>query len=96
MSVAYLTEVGDAQHKADGVENIGLSCAIEAGDGVELGIERTDHCALCVRLEAVKDNFLWVEMRTREQHSEHQQHEGGTHLDVHDSSAENNGFAKEL
>jgi hypothetical protein len=34
-----LGEVGDAEDEADGVEDVGFAGAVEAGDGVEVGIE---------------------------------------------------------
>ena len=51
-----LRKVGDAQHEADGVENVGLAAAVEASDGVELGVEARDLRARSVRLEAVQHN----------------------------------------
>lgn len=31
----HVTQVGDAQEEADGIQDVGLATAVEAGDGVE-------------------------------------------------------------
>lgn len=48
--------VGDAQHEADGVQDVGLATAVEASDGVEAFVPSRDHGAHRVRLEAL---LLW-------------------------------------
>ena len=53
-----MAEVGDAEEEADGVEDVGLAGAVEAGDGVKLGVEAGDLGALAVRLEAVDHHAL--------------------------------------
>jgi hypothetical protein len=34
-----LTEIGNAQHKANGIENIGFTRSIQTGNGIKVGIE---------------------------------------------------------
>jgi hypothetical protein len=60
VGVAYLAQTGNAKHKADGVENVGLATSIQTRDGVEIGIEARDDGAIGVRLEAVEDDFFDV------------------------------------
>ena len=55
-----LRQVGDAQHEADGVQDVGLAGAVEPGDGIEKGVEARHHRALGVALEAVHHNLLNV------------------------------------
>jgi len=57
---AHLTQVCNAQHKTDGVQDVGLSTAIQARDGVEVGIKIGHHDPLGVRLEALDGDFLDV------------------------------------
>ena len=47
-----LLQARDAEDKADRVQNVGLSRAVQARDGVESGVEPLYHCALCVRLHS--------------------------------------------
>jgi hypothetical protein len=47
-----LLQARDAEDKADRVQNVGLSRAVQARDGVEGGVESLNHCALCVRLHS--------------------------------------------
>lgn len=55
-----LLQVGDAQHEADGVEDVGLAGAVEAGDGVEEGVEARDDGPGGVGLEALQADLLDV------------------------------------
>ena len=55
---ADLAEVGDAEDEADGVEDVALAAAVEAGDGIEEGVKARHHRALLVRLEAVDNHLL--------------------------------------
>ena len=54
---ADLAEVGDAEHEADGVEDVGLSAPVQAGHGVELGVPAGDDRPVRVRLEAIEDDL---------------------------------------
>ena len=55
-----LGEVGDAQHEADGVKDVGLATAIQPSDRVEVAI-KLGHCyPLCIGLEAVYGYFLYI------------------------------------
>jgi hypothetical protein len=58
--MSYLTQVGDAQYKADGVQNVGFSATIQACDGVEIRIEVGHHNPLGIGLEPFNGNFLDV------------------------------------
>jgi hypothetical protein len=53
-----LTQVGNAEHKADGVQNVALSTAIQTSNGIELGIPLRNDCSGCIRLEAFQHDFL--------------------------------------
>lgn len=55
-----LLQIGDAQHEADGIENVGLAGAVEAGYGVEEGIEARDYRPRRVGLEAFQAYLLYV------------------------------------
>jgi hypothetical protein len=54
----YLSEIRNAEHEADGVENVALARAVEARDGVELLVEARHDSARAVALEAVQNNFF--------------------------------------
>ena len=51
-------QVGDAEHEADGVEDVGFATAVESRDGVELRVKTGNHCPLGVRLEPVDDDLF--------------------------------------
>ena len=51
-------EVGDAHEEADGVQDVALAGAVEAGDSVEGRVEAIDLDPLAVRLEAVDHDRL--------------------------------------
>jgi hypothetical protein len=55
-----LREVGDPQHEADGVQDVTLAGAVQAGDGVEQGVERGHDRALRVGLEPIDAHLLDV------------------------------------
>ena len=55
-----LPQIGNAQHKADGVKNVGLAGTIKAGDGIEVGIEARDDRASGVGFEALQADVLYV------------------------------------
>ncbi|PON56293.1 hypothetical protein PanWU01x14_183050, partial [Parasponia andersonii] len=55
-----LLQIGDAQHEADGVEDVGLSGAVEARDSVEEWVETRDDGPRRVRLETLQANLLYV------------------------------------
>lgn len=55
-----LLQIGDAQYEADGVENVGLSGAIEASDSVEEWVETRNHSPRRVRLETLQAYLLYV------------------------------------
>ena len=57
---AHLGQVRDAEHKADGVEDVGLAGAVEARDGVEVRVELAHSGRLCVRLESVDHNLFYM------------------------------------
>ena len=59
---AHGREVADAEHEADGVEDVGLARAVEARDGVEEAVEAVDVDAGGVRLEAVDVDGLDVHL----------------------------------
>jgi len=58
--IIHLTQVGDAQHKADGIQNIGFPTAVQPRDGVEVGIEVRHHNPLSIGLETFDGDFLDV------------------------------------
>ena len=58
--IAHLREVGDAEHEADGVQDVGLAGAVQARDGVEEGVERGDNGPLRVGLEPLDAHLLDV------------------------------------
>ena len=55
-----LPQIGNAQHKADGVKNVGLAGTIKAGDGIEVGIEARDDRASGVGFEALQADLFYV------------------------------------
>lgn len=57
-----LRQVGDSQHKADGVQNVGLPTAIETSDGVEERIKIGHGHSRGVRLEAVESNLFYIHL----------------------------------
>lgn len=59
---AHLAEVGDAEHEADGVEDVGLAGAVEPGDGVEQRVEPRHHRPPRVRLEPLQAYLLDVHL----------------------------------
>jgi hypothetical protein len=62
---AHLAQIGDAEHEADGVEDVGLAGAVEASDGVEQRVEPRHHCPPRVRLEALQAYLLDVHLAGR-------------------------------
>ncbi len=54
----HVAQVGDAEQEADRVQDVGLARPVEAGDGVEAGVEAADLGPRAVRLEAVDDHLL--------------------------------------
>lgn len=58
----YLGQVGDAQQEADGVQDVGLAAAIQAGDGVEQRVEPVDLRPLRVGLEPIEYDRLDVHL----------------------------------
>ena len=58
--VSHLRQVGNAQHEAYRVQDVGFTGPVQAGDGVEQGVERRDNGPLRVGLEAVDAHFLDV------------------------------------
>lgn len=64
-------EVGDAEDEADGVEDVGFAGAVEAGDGVEVGIE-----AVGVWMEREDGRWRWSIIFNSENDMQHtkQQH----------------------
>jgi len=62
---ADLAEVGDAEHEADGVEDVGLAGAVEPGDGVEQRVEPRHHRPPRVRLEPLECYLLDVHLAGR-------------------------------
>ena len=58
----YLREVGDTEEKADSIQNIGLSTAIESCNGIELGVKAIYLGTLSIGFEAVQHNLLYVHL----------------------------------
>ena len=58
--VSHLRQVCNAQHEAYRVQDVGFTGPVQAGDGVEQGVERRDNGPLRVGLEAVDAHFLDV------------------------------------
>ena len=58
--LACLRKVGDAKHKADGVQDIGLATAIEPRDGIEEWVKVWDIYARCIGLEALEGDLLYI------------------------------------
>ena len=54
---AHLTEIRNAQNKADGVKDITLASSVEACDSIELRIEAGDNRPLGIRFEPI-DYYL--------------------------------------
>lgn len=57
---ACLRQVCDAQHKADGVQDVRLATAIETSDGVEEGVKVGHVDTRCIGLEALERDLLYV------------------------------------
>lgn len=62
---AHRAKVCDAEHEADGVEDVGLAGAVEPGDGVEQRVEPRHHRPRRVRLEPLKADLLDVHLAGR-------------------------------
>jgi len=62
---AHLAEICDAEHEADGVEDVGLAGAVKPGDGVEQRVEPRHHRPPCVRLEPLEGYLLDVHLAGR-------------------------------
>ena len=56
----HLLQIGNAQHEANGVENVGLAGTIKAGDGIEVGIESRDYRTSGVGFEALQADLFYV------------------------------------
>ena len=54
----HAAQLRNAEHEADPVQNVALASPVTARDRVERCIERTDDCALRVRLEAVENDLV--------------------------------------
>lgn len=59
---AHLAQIGDAEHEADGVEDVGLAGAVETGNGVEQRVEPRHHRPSRVRLKALQAYLLDVHL----------------------------------
>ncbi len=55
---AHLGQVGDAQHEADGVQDVGFATAVEAGDGIEVSVKAWHRDALSIGLETINADLL--------------------------------------
>jgi len=54
----YLREIGDAKHKADAIENVWFTTAVETRHGIKQRVESTDLGTLGIRLETIQcDRF---------------------------------------
>lgn len=49
----YLTQVGDTEEKANGIQDVGLSRTIKPCDGIEEWVKAIDFSALAIALEAI-------------------------------------------
>ncbi len=57
---ACLRQVCDAQHKTDGVQNVGLATAVEPGDGIKEGIKVGNIDTRRIGLEALERDLLYI------------------------------------
>lgn len=57
---SHLAQVRNAQHKTDGIEDVGFPTAVQAGDGIEMLMEAGDYGTLGVGLEALYDDAFYV------------------------------------
>lgn len=57
-----LRQVGDSQHEAYCVQDVGLSTAIEASDGIEERVEIWHSYSRGVGLEAIESNLLYIHL----------------------------------
>lgn len=57
---ADLLQVGDAQHEADGIQDVGFAGSIQTRYGIEEGVKARHHRPRRVRLEALKRDLLNV------------------------------------
>lgn len=55
-----LLQIGDAENEADGIENVRFAGTVQAGDGVEEGVEARNDGARGVGLEPFQANLLDV------------------------------------
>lgn len=56
----YLSQIRDAQHKANGIQYIGFSSAIETGDCSELFVKTFDFSTFTVRFETIQNQLFHV------------------------------------
>mmetsp|Transcript_26556 Transcript_26556/g.47063 ORF Transcript_26556/g.47063 Transcript_26556/m.47063 type:complete len:265 (+) Transcript_26556:3148-3942(+) len=59
---ANLSEIGDAENKANGVQDVGLATAIQASDCIELLVKRPNIGSCGVGFEAISDELLDVHL----------------------------------
>lgn len=60
-----LLQVGDAEHEANRIENVRFAGTVQAGDGVEEGVEARNDGSCGVRFETFQANLLDVHLLNR-------------------------------
>jgi len=65
--ITYVREVLDAEHEANGVEDVALAASIEPRDRVEARVEAVEGHALGVRLEALDNDLADVHLEGGEE-----------------------------
>jgi len=70
----YLRKVGDTEDETNRVEDVRFARAVQASDGVEVGVEIRYNDLLGIRLESINHNFLDVH---RGHPEEEQNNKGG-------------------
>lgn len=58
MRALVVRKIGNSQHKADGIQNIGFATAVETGNGIESRVPSSNLSSISVRLKAVDNQFL--------------------------------------
>ena len=58
----YLCQVVDAEHEADGVQDVTLARSVQTRDGVELRVEARHDCLLCITLKSIDNNLLNIHL----------------------------------
>ncbi len=90
---AHLLQVGDAHDEANAVQDVGLTGAIVARDGVEARVEAAHRRPRRVRLEAFQTYLLYVHPKPSSQTQVHQKQPKKKKQTIQNSNTNSNNYA---